>query len=279
MRSAFFPTFVGLRIPILPALAALLFLLVAPANSQDINCSFGMSNISFGSIDLSTGKTFAATGTFTYACTGDRREMVRICPSWDYGDVGQLDDGAGHKLQFNLFSDESHSTPWTSWFRKSKGPTIDVPIGRSEKETGSATVYGEISASQQGAPPGTYKATIGGGHVSIDYDSASKGSCDAIKHSQKISRVSFAVTATVRPPAAGSAPPTPEDASLPPTAKLARGMKIEQVSAIFGSGKLLTESVGDSGLKTQVYEYMTSDRRVEITYVDGLVIRYSIISK
>jgi len=44
-------------------------------------------------------------------------------------------------------------------------------------------------------------------------------------------------------------------------------------------GKQLSESVGDAGLKTQVYEYFTSDRRVEITYVDGLLVRFSISSK
>ena len=66
MRRIFLPFVVYLRIPTLLALAALFFLLVFPAKAQDINCTFGMSNIAFGSIDLSTGKSFAATGTFTY---------------------------------------------------------------------------------------------------------------------------------------------------------------------------------------------------------------------
>ena len=134
--------------------AAPAFILGAsPANAQDINCTFSMSNISFGSIDVSTGKAFDATGTFTYACTGDSREMIRICPSWDIGDTGRLSDSAGHQLLFNLYSDESHATVWSSWFGKAKAPTIDVPIGRSERATGSATVYAQINAGQQGVPP------------------------------------------------------------------------------------------------------------------------------
>jgi hypothetical protein len=70
-----------------------------------------------------------------------------------------------------------------------------------------------------------------------------------------------------------------DDQSSSPTAKLQRGMKMEDVSTLLGQGKQLSESVGDAGLKTQVYEYFTNDRRVEITYVDGLVVRFSISSK
>ena len=68
------------------------------------------------------------------------------------------------------------------------------------------------------------------------------------------------------------------DANTPATAKLKLGMKIEEVTTLFGPGKQLSESVGDQGLKTQVYEYTSGDRRVEVTYVDGLVVRYSISS-
>ncbi len=87
---------------------------------------------------------------------------------------------------------------------------------------------------------------------------------------------------TAAPPAANAAAPStavPADTqNTPATAKLKRGMKMEEVTTLFGPGKQLSESVGDAGLKTQVYEYTTNDRRVEVTYVDGLVVRYSISS-
>ena len=66
---------------------------------------------------------------------------------------------------------------------------------------------------------------------------------------------------------------------MSPTAQLKRGMKMEEVTTLPGPGRQLSESVGDGGLKTQVYEYLTSDRRVEVTYVEGLVVRFSIGSK
>jgi hypothetical protein len=40
----------------------------------------------------------------------------------------------------------------------------------------------------------------------------------------------------------------------------------------------MSESVSGDGLKTQVMEYSTGDRLVNVTYVEGLVVRYSISS-
>jgi flagellar motor protein MotB len=66
------------------------------------------------------------------------------------------------------------------------------------------------------------------------------------------------------------------DSAIPATAQLKRGMKIEEVTNLFGAGKQLSESVSNDGLKTQTFQYATGDRRVEVIYVEGLVVRYSI---
>ena len=83
-------------------------------------------------------------------------------------------------------------------------------------------------------------------------------------------------------PPDNSAPPAEaqpaEGENVPATAKLQRGMKMDDVTALFGPGKKLSESVGDGGLKTQVYSYDTNNRHVEVTYVEGLVVRYTISS-
>lgn len=67
-------------------------------------------------------------------------------------------------------------------------------------------------------------------------------------------------------------------ANAPAASKLQRGMKQDEVTALFGLGKQLSESVGDGGLKTQVYEYTTAERHVQVTYVNGVVVQYSINS-
>ena len=68
------------------------------------------------------------------------------------------------------------------------------------------------------------------------------------------------------------------DGAVPATAQLKRGMKMEEVTHLFGQGKQVSESVSGDGLKTQVVEYVSGDRRVDVTYVEGLVVRYSISS-
>jgi hypothetical protein len=73
----------------------------------------------------------------------------------------------------------------------------------------------------------------------------------------------------------------PQQASgstMPATAQLKRGMKMEEVTNLFGQGRQMSESVSGDGLKTQVFQYSTGDRRVDVTYVEGLVVRYSISS-
>ncbi len=64
-----------------------------------------------------------------------------------------------------------------------------------------------------------------------------------------------------------------------PTTQLQRGMTMDDVNKLLGPGKQLSESVGDGGLKTQLVEYLTSDHKVDVTYVEGLVVRYTIASK
>ena len=64
-----------------------------------------------------------------------------------------------------------------------------------------------------------------------------------------------------------------------PTGQLKRGMQMSDVTNLLGQGRQLSESVGSEGLKTQVFEYLSGDRRVEVTYVDGLVVRFSITSR
>jgi hypothetical protein len=89
--------------------------------------------------------------------------------------------------------------------------------------------------------------------------------------------VSFDAAQPAAPAAAMPASPAPAD--IPATAQLKRGMKMGEVANLFGPGRQMSESVSGDGLKTQVFEYVTGDRRVDVTYVEGLVVRYSISSQ
>jgi len=81
-------------------------------------------------------------------------------------------------------------------------------------------------------------------------------------------------------PTPGTPPPPP--AQVPAgssTAQLQRGMSLNDVAALLGQGKLLSESTGDNGLKTQVYEYISGDRKADVTFVEGTVVKFSITSQ
>jgi hypothetical protein len=80
-------------------------------------------------------------------------------------------------------------------------------------------------------------------------------------------------------PATAGPPPAGDNGDVSPTARLKQGMSLSDVNALLGEGRQLSESVSADGLKTQVLEYLTSDRRAEVTYVNGVVVRFSINSK
>jgi hypothetical protein len=71
----------------------------------------------------------------------------------------------------------------------------------------------------------------------------------------------------------------PAGGSSSPITQLKRGMQIGEISQMMGLGRRLSESTSEEGLKTQIFEYLPDDYRVEVTYVDGVVVRYSITSR
>jgi hypothetical protein len=64
-----------------------------------------------------------------------------------------------------------------------------------------------------------------------------------------------------------------------PITQIKRGMQMGEVSDLLGLGRQLSQSTSEEGLKAQIFEYLPNDYRVEVTYVDGVVVRYSINSR
>ena len=61
--------------------------------------------------------------------------------------------------------------------------------------------------------------------------------------------------------------------------QLKSGMKADDVTALLGQGQTKSQSVSTDGLTTQVVEYSTADNVVDVTFVEGVVVRYAINSK
>jgi hypothetical protein len=61
--------------------------------------------------------------------------------------------------------------------------------------------------------------------------------------------------------------------------QLTRGMKMSAVEAMLGKGDLLAENKSGDGLRSSEYRYTTPDNYVEVTYVEGVLVRYAISSR
>jgi hypothetical protein len=79
-------------------------------------------------------------------------------------------------------------------------------------------------------------------------------------------------------PAPAGPPPSSGDTGSS-TSQLKRGMKIDEVANLMGQGRVVSQSTSPDGLKTQVLEYTTAENLVDVTFVEGVVVRYSINSK
>ncbi|CAN5606649.1 hypothetical protein BH10ACI4_BH10ACI4_33640 [soil metagenome] len=80
-------------------------------------------------------------------------------------------------------------------------------------------------------------------------------------------------------PAGGGAPPVAAAAGAGVSAtQLKRGMTLDEVSRLLGQGKVVSQTVSADGLKTQLVEYATPDSVVDATFVEGVMVRYSMSS-
>lgn len=187
---------------------ALAFLVICnlplPAGAAPPNCSFTISDVAFGDIDLTTYTTYDTTSTFSASCTGDAKRKVRICPNVSSGDGGSSSGdprfmtNGGTTLNFNLFQDAARNTVWGSYlwgFASYTPPTIDLLLDGSGSGSTARSIYARVYAGQQSLPAGTYTSSFSGQNTTIKYDYADTGTCPVISGSGLDSTAPFTVTA------------------------------------------------------------------------------------
>jgi hypothetical protein len=79
------------------------------------------------------------------------------------------------------------------------------------------------------------------------------------------------------PPPAAYAPPPPSGNGG--SGQVQRGMRLDQVTNMLGRGKVMSDATSPEGLHTQEIMYASGDSLIDVTYVEGVVVRYSITSK
>jgi spore coat protein U-like protein len=174
-----------------------------PALAQ--SCSFTISSLNFGSINLAANTPFTSSATYSASCTGTANTTVRTCPNIDVGSGGStsgnprfLLNGAT-QLNFNLYQDGAYSSVWGSnlWgFAGSyPSPTIDIALNGSGTGSASQTLYGRISAGQPTSPGGLYSSSFTGVQTAVSYAYSTVGNCATIGTSNATT-APFTVTAT-----------------------------------------------------------------------------------
>jgi spore coat protein U-like protein len=174
-----------------------------PARAQ--SCSFTISPLAFGNIDLTANTPFTSSATYLASCSGNANATVRTCPNIDAGSGGStsgtprfLLNGAT-QLNFNLYQDGSYTSVWGSNLWAFGGsypsPTIDVVLNSTGTGNASQTIYGQIWSGQQTRPAGSYTSSFSGTQASVAYAYSTVGTCATIGSSHATS-APFTVTAT-----------------------------------------------------------------------------------
>ena len=160
-----------------------------PTHAAPISCGFTITNLSFGTVDLTLNTVFDITATLSANCTGDAGVVVRVCPNINAGSGGTTTGSprfmlsGSDKLNFDLYQDASRTVVWGSYlwaYSSYTAPTIDITLNGGGAGSATATIYGRISAGQQVLPPGSYSSSFSGGNTQIAYAAATSGTCAAI---------------------------------------------------------------------------------------------------
>jgi spore coat protein U-like protein len=191
----------GLALTFAPGMLAILS---APAQAA-LSCTFSITNVNFGTIDLTTNTIIDATASLSANCSGGLPLVsVRICPNINAGSGGVASSGdprhalnGATALNYNLFQDSARTTVWGSylWSSSPTPPTIDLALNGSGSGSLTATIYARIYATQQTLAPGTYTSIFSGTQTQIAYAQSGVLTC-ALIGSTNATSASFTVMAT-----------------------------------------------------------------------------------
>jgi spore coat protein U-like protein len=178
-------------------IAALLLVVLQSVSAQAQSCTFAMTNIDFGSVNLLLGGKPTTTGTFTANCTGTANSTITICPNLDEGGGGSSSGNprflksGGRIANYNLFRDSAFSQIWGSyfWSFSPRPPILSLTLNGTGTGSTSATVYAALSATQPALTGTNYSSNFNGDNTTIDYGYAPSHSCSV--RSKRATRAAF----------------------------------------------------------------------------------------
>ncbi|MEO8459448.1 MAG: spore coat protein U domain-containing protein [Dokdonella sp.] len=179
----------------------------ASATAANVSCSASMSALSFGTVDPQSSLT-NSNATLTYTCTNSNNKAYSATVCFSLGEPAggptnprQMDDGAGHVLNFQMYQNPTYTLVWGSdYFGTFRTPlTVNLTIAGSGSQSGSATLYGQVSSGQTSAIPGSYNDNFSSGDTALTINelkgNVAPGACAGAVTS--VGSFPFNITATV----------------------------------------------------------------------------------
>lgn len=178
-----------------------------PAHATISCTNTAMSSLAFGSVDPQSSQT-DSTANLTYRCSNnDNKTTYSATICFSIGEPGggptnprQMSDGAGDKLNFQMYQDSARSIVWGSqFFGASLTPlVVNITLGPNASTNGTANLYGRVLAGQPTAIPATYQDNYQNGDTAVTISQQtgnnSPGSCSGMSTG---SYFPFLVSATV----------------------------------------------------------------------------------
>ncbi|MBO9654913.1 MAG: spore coat U domain-containing protein [Agrobacterium tumefaciens] len=194
-----------MKVLIRAALAIAASFAASPVLAQ--SCTFSMSDMNFGFVNLAGGAAVDTTATLSVTCNNplSLALSIRICPNINAGSGGQS-GGIRRMLQgsnilnYQLYQNSARTTSWGSVSQPALGspPPIDMALPLLINTT-TRTVYGRINASQASAARGLYLSSFAGAETNFTYTGFTliAPSCSSV--TQNPTQVPFTVSAAVAP--------------------------------------------------------------------------------
>lgn len=166
--------------PIVAIAFLFLFATAVPQAASAQTCSFNVSDMDFGNVDTLGGGAVSTTATIDIECGGALAlTSVQICLDLNAGSGGatggerHMRNAGNDPLDYVLYQDPAHLVPWGSSSTPSLGTARVVELllpALFGTTSTSVTIYGEVSAGQQTAVPGSFNSLFAGIEAEFKYD-------------------------------------------------------------------------------------------------------------
>lgn len=194
-----------LKTLILQAALGLLIYVAGASGAFAASCSADVGALNFGNVDTLAGLASDGTAEVSITCSdvSSTATAVTVCANLGTGSGGATASGirtmlsGTNVLDYQLYTDSGHGNRWGSYDATALGQPQTILLTASDgAASGTATLYGVVSASQTSAATGTYLSTFTTADATFYYQEGSSLDCTA-PTSATLAETSFTTQATV----------------------------------------------------------------------------------